>query len=139
MKTGLCICYPDYAGEDCSVRRCPNDCSGNGECLKGGFCKCYEGFIGYSCKDKACPGMCLGRGFCNEGKCICKEGYGGPACEKVILNGKAIECLERAFKICLIKCNSKSLDCFVSCNNKSSDECKGKDVINFGTESSERR
>ncbi|MBN3302339.1 TENN protein, partial [Amia calva] len=35
-------------GEDCSQRRCPNDCSGNGEC-DDGVCVCQEGFNGNDC------------------------------------------------------------------------------------------
>ncbi|MBN3325391.1 TENN protein, partial [Atractosteus spatula] len=35
-------------GEDCSLRRCPNDCSGNGEC-DDGTCICEDGFTGIDC------------------------------------------------------------------------------------------
>ena len=30
---------------------CPNDCNGNGECIKS-VCKCYPGFTAFDCSTK---------------------------------------------------------------------------------------
>jgi len=32
-NTGICSCFAPFTGSACEKRRCPNDCSGNGECL----------------------------------------------------------------------------------------------------------
>jgi len=45
-----CKCSKDFIGEDCSLRKCPDDCSGNGECdFQTGICKCNLGFKGKNC------------------------------------------------------------------------------------------
>jgi syndecan 4 len=41
-KTGICKCKEGYTSEDCSLRTCLNDCSGNGICdARTGSCNCY--------------------------------------------------------------------------------------------------
>jgi len=41
-----------YIGEDCSLKECPNECSGNGECdFQTGKCKCKEGFRNEKCSE----------------------------------------------------------------------------------------
>ena len=32
-------------------KTCPNDCNGNGRCIKG-KCKCNAGFVGYDCSQE---------------------------------------------------------------------------------------
>lgn len=53
-KNGTCVCKPGYAGDFCSGRACPNDCSGNGGCANG-TCICSAGFTGEACLKKALP------------------------------------------------------------------------------------
>ncbi|KAL8454263.1 hypothetical protein Emed_000372 [Eimeria media] len=86
---GTCKCTNGFLGEDCSasenyeseIGECPNDCSGNGICDPfTRQCTCKEGFIGRSCGEERCPNDCLPNGQCaDDGRCICKLGYGGSA------------------------------------------------------------
>merc|ERR1711871_134136 len=77
-----CIkCDPGYGGEHCE-KKCPNKCSGHGECDVLGKCKCSQGFTGVSCVLKACPRQCSGHGLCQKsGFCKCSDGYAGDACD----------------------------------------------------------
>ena len=45
---GICVCEKGWTGEECAFPHCPNDCSGNGECIEGS-CVCDEGFNGTDC------------------------------------------------------------------------------------------
>lgn len=90
---------------------CPNGCSGQGACLnkaKGGYlgvCTCFPGFHGPDCSLRLCPGgkawvdfpvskdlahnnytECSNMGTCNRGtgKCNCRKGFGGPACDTML-------------------------------------------------------
>merc|ERR1711871_19008 len=63
---------------------CMNDCSGNGDCIKG-HCECRTGWTFTDCSIKQCPNDCAGpdgkvRGKCESGKCICNAGWTGLAC-----------------------------------------------------------
>ncbi len=79
-----------------------------GQCVAdghGGFqCKCNNGFTGSDCRTRTCPtfayvngDICSGNGFCDnatptspeQGRCICKPGYFGDACER-----RAIDCAQ---------------------------------------------
>ncbi|OXB84311.1 UNVERIFIED_CONTAM: hypothetical protein H355_007194 [Colinus virginianus] len=51
---GVCVCYEEFIGEDCSEKRCPGDCSGNGFCDTG-ECYCHEGFFGLDCSQVLAP------------------------------------------------------------------------------------
>ncbi|KAL0480892.1 ultraviolet-B receptor [Acrasis kona] len=49
---GVCVCTPSsvWKGLTCSDRRCRNDCSGRGICLKeSGTCSCDKGYTGEGC------------------------------------------------------------------------------------------
>lgn len=34
--------------------RCPNDCSGNGDCNPSSMCECFEGYLGNDCSQRQC-------------------------------------------------------------------------------------
>lgn len=82
QSDGKCICNDGFTGIDCSLRTCPNDCSGNGECSQiTGTCKCYPGYSGYKCDVfKGCPNDCNQRGKCINGICQCDFPYTGSEC-----------------------------------------------------------
>ena len=89
---GLCVCEAGWDGGDCSMRRCPRDCCGNGQCMADGLCACRVGFgpLNMSspindCCGRSCPvdcGEADGRGRCDHatGKCACEAGWGGERC-----------------------------------------------------------
>ena len=85
-----CVCYPGFSGDDCSLRLCPQDCSGRGQCHQG-KCKCHANFTGAACDRSRCPADCTSADrftSCEEGVCNCKPGYFGLACElKACPNG----------------------------------------------------
>merc|ERR1711871_1241692 len=51
-NTFYCECEKKYFGESCNEARCPKNCSGNGDCIKG-TCMCNPDFCG-SGWEKAC-------------------------------------------------------------------------------------
>lgn len=98
------------------TRKCYTPASGNyknqqchgalfGQCVSDshdGFeCKCRNGFKGTRCDQPTCPrrayvngAVCSGNGYCTSidgivanGRCVCKPGYYGEACEK-----RALDC-----------------------------------------------
>lgn len=86
---------------------CPNQCSGNGLCDTGATleCRCNDGWTGFDCNSRACPVAkawvafsktttgdvhdreveCAGVGDCDRqtGKCACRAGFEGDACERL--------------------------------------------------------
>uniref|UniRef100_A0A8C2K7M4 Tenascin C n=1 Tax=Cyprinus carpio TaxID=7962 RepID=A0A8C2K7M4_CYPCA len=83
IDTLVCICHHGFAGEDCNIKTCPNDCHERGKCVDG-KCICHHGFAGEDCNIKTCPNdchdHCHGRGKCVDGKCICHDGFAGEDC-----------------------------------------------------------
>ncbi|XP_018609981.2 tenascin isoform X2 [Scleropages formosus] len=88
---GKCVCFPGFAGPDCSRLTCPSNCNNKGKCVNG-KCVCHSGFTGSDCSEKACPNNCRNRGECVNGKCVCASGFTGPDC---------------AGKACPNNCNNK--------------------------------
>eukprot|EP01132_Coremiostelium_polycephalum_P002003 gene2003-2465_t len=50
-NNGECLCTPRWSGVDCSAQRCPNDCSGHGQCSGAPLfqCSCEALFEGEDC------------------------------------------------------------------------------------------
>lgn len=53
---------------------------------KNGQCVCEDGFIGFKCEELLCPNNCsvnFEQGICDlaYGRCLCKTGWGGNACD----------------------------------------------------------
>jgi len=84
-KNGRCTCDVGFFGEACGQEvKCPNKCSGNGQCLKDASCKCFTGFFGTDCSAGAtpCPDDCNYHGRCEiNATCMCDVGYSGKSCE----------------------------------------------------------
>lgn len=98
---GQCACDYGWGGAAChrgasavEMRKCANDCSGNGLCLDG-KCMCNVGWRGADCRDpicgqnpaagpacglETCPRDCTGKGLCMSGTCVCWEGFQGHDC-----------------------------------------------------------
>ena len=56
-----CKCAPGWGGDDCSLIKCPNACSGNGICTVDAsaaapaareYCKCKPGFTSFDCSQR---------------------------------------------------------------------------------------
>ena len=76
-----CVCDEGWGGSDCTIRTCPNDCSGNGACAQNGTCFCYRNWGGDDCSEAWCPSACNNRGTCVGGVgCLCDVGYDGLDC-----------------------------------------------------------
>ena len=87
-----------------AVAKCPNFCSGHGDCDETSTCTCHEGWGGphADCSQRNCPSgsawadrpyaqglahqsvECSAAGTCNRGTgmCECYDGFSGPACER---------------------------------------------------------
>merc|ERR1711988_110855 len=93
---GLCFCYKNWGGVDCSPNMCPGNCSDHGACMvvdpsfgNGAHCKCEPGWQGEKCdkREKFCDVIngktCAGNGYCNKdtGGCVCKTGWLGEHCD----------------------------------------------------------
>ena len=79
--TIACVCDEGWDGADCTIRSCPNDCSGNGACAQNGTCFCYRNWGGEDCSTAWCPNACNNRGTCVGGQgCLCDVGYDGLDC-----------------------------------------------------------
>merc|ERR1711871_978536 len=71
---------PQHTGPGCEhKKKCPDDCSGHGQCYLG-QCMCSPGFEGDAC-EKDIPCDCNGKGTCKAGRCHCMPGYEGESCE----------------------------------------------------------
>mmetsp|Transcript_93140 Transcript_93140/g.267984 ORF Transcript_93140/g.267984 Transcript_93140/m.267984 type:complete len:1359 (-) Transcript_93140:17-4093(-) len=95
---GGCVCQGKYYGDSCERMHCsdwdPNnpdilECSGRGLCQNDGNCICAAGFgkaggsLGENvCADAVCPVDCGQHGLCQDNKCVCQEGWQGPACRQ---------------------------------------------------------
>jgi hypothetical protein len=90
--------------EDISVfTECPNSCHGHGSCDVTGSCHCWKPYTGSDCSRRICPNgtawvdfatannvahgieTCSNMGYCNteNGRCVCREGFEGHACERI--------------------------------------------------------
>jgi hypothetical protein len=82
QPSGTCKCAPGYGKADCSFKKCPNDCSGRGNCVKGA-CLCQQGWAKADCSYKLCDRDCMaqdGHGECKNGTCMCLPGWTGSGC-----------------------------------------------------------
>jgi len=80
---GTCQCAPPFLTQDCSVKNCPDDCSGRGQCVVEypiSRCVCYPPATGNNCNLTLCPNNCswnenalVTRGECDlaSGRCSC--------------------------------------------------------------------
>ena len=82
---------------------CSNGCSGHGICAPNRQCQCFTGFTAGDCSQFVCPygaawtdiasgidiahqpAECSNMGLCDRttGKCACKDGFEGNACERM--------------------------------------------------------
>eukprot|EP00736_Rhodelphis_marinus_P003096 Rmarinus@m.6909 len=111
LSPGVCQCDSRYTGNDCSLLKCPNDCSGHGTltfasegvygCVGGtGECVCTAGFTGEDCSDldesasHRCPFDCSGVGTCLKPSyaCECPETHFGVGCENRHCPGYEDDC-----------------------------------------------
>jgi len=93
-----CVCKGAYHGKYCDQMHCPDwdpnnpdalECSGKGQCQPDGNCICGAGW-GLAdgkdganiCADVVCPVDCGAHGMCQENKCVCQDGWQGPACRQ---------------------------------------------------------
>lgn len=96
---GQCLCDYGWGGAGCqrtavysSLRKCANDCNGNGLCMDG-RCLCNVGWKALDCSEPVratdnllpgsemkCPNDCSGQGLCMEGVCNCWQGFFGHDC-----------------------------------------------------------
>lgn len=86
VDTGRCICNDGYSGADCSLKSCPNNCSGktNGNCDGStGKCTCINGYSGDDC---SIPSVCVPKCDPNCGQQNGCGGYcvGGPSLDNII-------------------------------------------------------
>ena len=85
-STGLCACFDGYSGAACTRSLCPNECSGNGQCMTIGDMGQFEG------KDYDQPGIGgdgVGPVYSNWDKasttaCVCYAGFFGPDCSSIM-------------------------------------------------------
>lgn len=86
-----------------AVARCPNQCSGHGDCGADDACECYFNWKGNDCSQRVCAfdaswadvpvatndahnyAECSSKGVCDRetGECVCFEGFEGRACERM--------------------------------------------------------
>ena len=74
-------------GDACSLRSCPNDCSGRGYCLNG-TCSCIGTWRGGDCSVQPCPSNCSNIGVCTADRCYCPAGFTGDACQTRVLSAQ---------------------------------------------------
>ena len=108
---GNCVCQEGFIGKWCEHVHCaavartssthgsPTDaCGAHGICdFRSGRCVCDTGFAGPRCAARKCPSglgqeasgdaallPCSGRGSCADGRCACRDGWQGLACDKAV-------------------------------------------------------
>merc|ERR1711968_84255 len=146
-----CDCVQGFGGPNCEKAECPTAipgtvCSGNGDCedkgpLLGGRCKCRAPHGGKDCAGLACPVNFRGsecsnnvsakivRGVCNRatGKCECKAGLKGDACDKIPSKAFCtIGCDDSCSKQCAVESVQDSnmyMGCHAECNSKCISDC----------------
>jgi len=82
--------------------RCPNACSGHGDCGASDKCTCWPNWQGFDCSERTCEfdiawatdyrqdahyyAECSGKGICDRstGLCVCFDGYTGSACKRSV-------------------------------------------------------
>lgn len=85
-----------------AAARCPNGCSGHGNCGESDKCSCWANWQGPDCSLRTCAydiawatdhwanahyyAECSGKGLCDRetGECVCFEGYTGRACKRSV-------------------------------------------------------
>mmetsp|Transcript_5521 Transcript_5521/g.12283 ORF Transcript_5521/g.12283 Transcript_5521/m.12283 type:complete len:399 (+) Transcript_5521:282-1478(+) len=85
-STGMCACFDGYSGAACTRSLCPNECSGNGQCMTIGDMGQFEG------RDYDQPGIGgdgVGPVYSNWDKasttaCVCYAGFFGPDCSSLM-------------------------------------------------------
>lgn len=106
---------------------CPSNCHGNGLCSNQLKCECFDGWTGLDCGKRACPAgpvwaskvqgkfplftprdlvaECSGKGICknDDATCVCADGYGGAACEKLACLPMGNPCYSRGQCVDLVR------------------------------------
>jgi len=85
-----------------AAARCPNSCSGHGDCGVNDKCTCWANWQGFDCSERTCEydiawatdyrqdahyyAECSGKGICDRatGQCVCFDGYTGSACKRSV-------------------------------------------------------
>jgi hypothetical protein len=92
-----CVCDAEWAGLQCELKGCPENCNNNGECDHNlGQCKCNAGFRGKTCATAVkCINNCTNHGSCVydienvngmpkfDGVCKCHAGFSGADCSEM--------------------------------------------------------
>lgn len=111
-NTGKCQCVKGFAGPNCEIKKCPNNCNHRGKCING-KCNCHSNFEGDDCKYKKCHNNCYGNGECDTSsmQCFCNKGYSGRYCENKNCD---VECKNNSTCIngkCICPPNFTGIDC----------------------------
>jgi hypothetical protein len=91
-----CFCFEGFAGEDCGLRSCSDDCRApQAYCDEAtGVCYCERGYAGIECSapvlSTGCRTDCGPHGSCDEAKrvCACEDGWSGDGCENKVCSSK---------------------------------------------------
>ena len=94
LSDGKCLCDEGYAGEDCSIKTCLNNCSGEkyGKCIYKkpiSQCECNQELKrgGDDCSLIFCLNNCGEEGQCymDIGECICPDNFYGIDCSVYVI------------------------------------------------------